>query len=277
MGANQPAAYQPGGQFYGATQAGGYQSGGPFALADPLSQQYNQLQSLQQLYGPQEALSGALGQQQIDALTGQTMLGQASLNQSILGQRQEAMYGQEDIDLQNQALGIQQGALQRQLGLVPQQYGLQQQQFGLQEQGIQAGAAQQMSNLNQQLGASGAYVNPGSNTQRGYITSNEQRAMQGVGLERQQAALSNKEQMAQLQDSQKQLDLQAQRLGISSQELKSRLDNALAQLGLQGKINSMQLMGETAKIQQGEISPYSGLIGMIMQRTSLPIASGQGG
>lgn len=278
----------PAGQNYQySTGTGGFDITNPYA-----NQQFQQqqLQGLLGLYGPELALSGSLGQQQIDALTAGGLYGQAQLQQQMNAAQQGAMYQLGGLGLQGQSLDIQKAALARQLGELPQQYNLQQQGFGLQEQQIGLGeqsawrgAQQQQRGIASQLTASGNPYSVGGGWQRQDVANQLQSQLQGfglnrqqIGLERQGAALNYAEKTASLQDAQKELGIQSQQLGLNESEVRSRLDNALAQMGLQGKIDATTLLAETSKIKQGMVSPLSGLIGLIGQATNMPLLAGGG-
>lgn len=236
-------------------------------------------QAIAGLFGPQQALSNALGQQQVTDIMQGGWFNQEALNNQMQQQQQEAGFQQQGFGLDTQSLGIQQGALARQLGELPQQYGIQQAGFGLQEQQIGLGetAAKQnealaRSQFNDQSAASGNAAGFGANQQRQSMTQNLQNQLanfginrQQVGLQRQGAAINYAEQTASLQDAQKQLGIQAQRLGLSEQEVTTRLNDALKQLGLQGDMDAAQVAQEISKVQQGMISPLSGMMGFFSQ------------
>lgn len=262
----------------------------PTQQITPYGTQVQDLQGLFNLYQPQFALAGALGNQQMNQLTAGNYFNNESLQAQMNQANQSAAFQQAGYGLDAQSLAIQQGALARQMNLLPQQYGIQQQQFGLQGQQLDLSqqeawqnAQQQQQGLASQLTASGNPYSVGGATQRQQIQTGLQNQLTGLGINRQQlglqqqsAGLNYQEQLASTQDAQKQLGIQSQRLGLSENEVTSRLDNALAQLGLQGQVNSYDLMNGISQIQQGEMSPLSGLISLIMQQTNLPLLAGQG-
>lgn len=244
----------------------------PAAVQGSPGQQNPQLQAILDLFnsavmGPTEAI----GNQQIGNLQDQMMLTRAGGDlQSQLAQ-QQAGFSQQGLGLQRQQLGIREDALAREMGLLPQQYGLQQQGFGLQEAEASYGAGQSRRALDSSATARGSFTSEGANQGRADISQQLQFALQGIGLQRGQAALSNQEQMAQLQDSKKMLGISSQQLGLSDTEVKARLQNALDQIGISSQMTTDQLLSEMYKIQQGEISPISGLIGDIYQLSGISL------
>jgi hypothetical protein len=160
------------------------------------------------------------------------------------------------------------------MDLLPQQFGLQNQGFDLAQQQANYGAMTGMRDLNSSQTARGAFTSGGANAHRGDINQNLAFQTQGIGLQRQGAGLNFKENQAQQQDAQKQLDIQSKRLGISGQEIKSRLDNALAQLGISSQVSANQILREAGKVQQGMISPYSGFFGDLSSIMGIPLLAG---
>jgi hypothetical protein len=220
--------------------------------------------------------SEMIGQGQINNLGDQNVLQQLQAMYSGQQQQQEAGFSLQNLGLDKNSLGIQQGALARQMALLPQQYGLQTQGFDLQQQQAQYGAMTGMRDLNSAATARGAFTAGGTQAARGDINESLQNSLANLGLQRQGAALNFKEQTAQQQDSQKQLDIQSQRLGISGDEIKSRLDNALAQLGIGSQISSEQILAEQQKVQQGMISPYETLFADLYNIAGVPLGAGAG-
>jgi len=233
--------------------------------------------SLQNLWNlEQPAISGILGsgqQQQQDLLN--QYLNQMQMNQLSGGlQQQEAGFQQQGNLLSGQSLGIQQGALQRQMGLLPQQYGLQTQGFDLSQAQQQANAANQMTDLNNQLSASGSFTNPGSTDQRNRINQNLQFGLQQLGLQRQGAQLNFAEQQAAQKDASAELGIQSKRLGISEQEISTRLDNALQQLGISGQVDKNQVLQAINQVRQGEATQLAPILGDLANASGMPILAG---
>lgn len=295
------------GQWQGIAAPGQIQQQGAAVGQAPggLYDQLGQLNALGSLYGPQMALAGALGQNQITGLEGQNFWTQQSLQNQINAANQGAYYQQAGLGLQGQSLGIQQGALSRQMAELPQQYGLTQQGFDIQGQrlGLQSqqvdlsqlgawqGAAQQQRSLASQLTASGNPYSVGGARSRQDIAEQLQNQMTGFGLERQGIGLSQQElglqrqgaainyyeQTAAAQDAQKELGIQSQQLGLNQSEIKSRLDTELNNLGIQGQVSSDQLLQAISQVKQGMITPLGNLASMIGQRLNLPFFAGQPG
>jgi hypothetical protein len=253
------------------------QNPGQYGMSGPGSQSLMDpsFQALLGAYGPQFAQAQAQGQQAIIPLYQQMqLLGPegALANQQA---QQQAGFSEQQIGLNQQQLGIQQGALTREMQLLPQQYGLQQQGFGLSETEAQQGYQQQLRGLNSASTASGSFTSTGANQSRGDLYNNLTNSLQNIGLQRQGAALTFAEQQAQQQDSQKQLGIQAKQLGISEDEVKARLNNALQQTGLSSTLSADQILGQIGQIQQGELSPLSGLLSQIAQLSGITLTGGQ--
>jgi hypothetical protein len=244
----------------------------------PLNPQIEQqMQQLQGQFGPlySQMLPGLVsGNNQYNSL--QDQLNQLWAGNSLQGQQlqQQNQFSLQNLGLDQSQLGIQQGALGRQNALLPQQYALQTQGFDLSQQGIQNSAAQQTRGLNSAQTARGAYTSIGANQGRQDIQTQLQQNLANLGLQRQGAALNYKEQQAQNADSQKQLDIQSKRLGISKDELNSRLQNALQQLGISGQINADQMWSEFNKVQNGEWSPFGSILSDVTNQMQLPLLSG---
>jgi len=214
---------------------------------------------LQNIYGQISDLGNQDIQQQMQAqLQGQNL-------------QQESGFSLANLGLDVNQLGVQQGTLTRQEALLPQQYGLQTQGFDLSQQAAQYGAMQNMRNLNSSATASGAFTAAGTNASRGDINEQLQNTLANLGLQRQGAALNFEESKAQQQDAQKQLDIQSKRLGISGDEIKSRLDNALQQLGISSQISSEQILAEQGKVAQGIPSAYEPLFADLYSMIGSPI------
>jgi hypothetical protein len=188
--------------------------------------------------------------------------------------QQQNQFSLQNLGLDTQSLGIQQGALGRQQALLPQQYALQTQGFDLSQQGIQNSAAQQTRGLNSSQTARGAYTSIGANQGRQDIQTQLQQNLANLGLQRQGAALNFQEQQAQNADSEKQLDIQSKRLGISKDELSARLNNALAQLGISGQVSANQLLQGFSQAASGEFTPLNNILPDVANQLQMPLLSG---
>lgn len=191
--------------------------------------------------------------------------------------QQEAGFSQQGIGLQQQQLGVREAALARQMGLLPQQYDITKSNYDIQEQQLRYGADVATRNVNSGATARGAYTAIGTNQARGDIQSQLGFNLGLLGNQRKSSQLSFQEQQAQQQDAQKMLNIQSQQLGLSSQEVQARLQNALNQIGISANVSVDQLLSEAYKVQQGEISPIAGLFGDIYQLSgvTLPGAGSQ--
>ena len=183
--------------------------------------------------------------------------------------QQETGFQQQLLGLSQQGLGIQQGALQRQQVLDPKLYGIEQQQYGLSAQqiaqsraDIQRQGAQQVHGEISSNAASGNLFTAGGREGLANTRANIASALksndiqrQGLGLSEKQSALTFNEQMAALRDQQKNLNLTAQRYGISAEELQARLQNSLQNIN-EGNISTIlgyQQEGLQNSLQLGQI------------------------
>lgn len=247
-----------------------------FGMSNPGSQSFMspELQAIMGAYGTQFGQAEAQVNQGMIPLYQQMQMIGPQTDFSNQQAQQQAGFSTQQIGLSQEQLGIQQGALSRQMQLLPQQYGLQQQGFGLQEQEAGQSYNQQLRGLNSAATASGAFTAQGTNDSRGDLYTNLANSMQNIGLQRQGAALTFQEQQAQQQDSQKELGIQSKQLGISEDEVKARLNNALQQNGLSATLDADQVLGEINKIQQGEVSPLSGLLPILQAAGAVSLTGG---
>jgi hypothetical protein len=215
-----------------------------------------------------------LGQAQINSLGRQSdLVGlQGGLQSDIA--KQGAGWQLQDIGLSREGLGVQQGALARQMSLLPQQYGLQQQGFDITQKQEQQNADISQRNANEQAAARGAYTSVGANWARGDISQNLQNQFGQLGVQRQQAALNFKEQQAQQKDANSMLGIQVKKLGLSEEDVRGRLPNALDQIGISSQISVDQLLSEQYKTQQGMLSPLQGLFGDLYSMGGITVPSG---
>lgn len=216
-----------------------------------------------------------------------TQLGALLANQQnqsgLINQQQGIDFAR--LGIQGDQLEIQQGALNRALGLAPQNEALTQKQFGLNKEDIAASADQARFNaMRQQQGltsaatARGANVTQGYredqgaiNTQLGFTLGGIGRQGQRLDVSKQQHALDYGEQQAQLRDQQKNLGLVAKGLGLSHQEVETRTQNALNQLGLSTAISTGDIYNAIIQAQTGAFSPITQLLPMISQLSGITI------
>jgi hypothetical protein len=272
-----PAAYQPGGQYYGATQGEAYGLHGETAMADTSPGILNDIYS--QWYNNQYLPNQASMKAQTDLLQNQIDLTglQSGLSSRVAGQN--AMFSMADIGLSREQLGIQQGTLARQMGLLPQEYALQGRQFDVQGRRLDEqtkeswlGAAEQQRAAKGAGIAQGNLMLPGAPQQRADIAQHLQNALTNIGfsrddlqIAREKAALDYQEKQAQQKDAEKQLGVQAKRLGLSEDEVRARLQNSLDQIGISSAVSVDQLLGEIQKVEQGGTSVFSPLFAALQQ------------
>lgn len=265
--------YQPSTGFQ--TQTGPYTGG---AQVSPMGtgalQQYssNPAQDLTSLFN--QAVTNpynAAQTQQSDSLQNQLALIMGGYTNQSDYLNQQAGFDTQNLNLTQQQYGIQEGGLNREATLLPQLNAIAQQQYDLQTQQANQSAQQQTRGSNSAATASGAYTSIGHNQQLGDIQSQLQNSLQNIGLQRQQHNLSYEEQLAALGDSRKQLGIMESRLGISRDEITARLQNGLNQLGLSSAMSVDQLVGELGKIESGDYSLVSSLMGDFASLTGIPL------
>ena len=206
---------------------------------------------------------------------------------------------QQDYGFQKQRLGLQgQGdaitrqALLRQLGLLGSEYGIQQQGFGLQGQSIQQaigsakyGSARQTEQFRGSEGAKGAVGTKGYGSGMADIRkalsdqlSTLGREQKRLGLSEKSAALSFKENKAEINDALAKLKLKAKERGITANELYAHLQNALTKTGLSQFLtvaDILQQSGPLGGAQQG-LGATTGLLDYMTNfgSTQLPDLAG---
>lgn len=218
--------------------------------------------------------NAALSQDAINSLMQSLGFSNEQLGLNTNQAQQAAGFAQQGLGLQNAGLGIQFGANERQAALLPQLHDLALQEFQAQEGSANRNADASLRNLNSALTPRGAFTSVMGNAQRGDISSQLSEQLSGIGRQRQQSELNYSEQIAQNADAKKQLGLMQQQLGLSGDEISARLNNTLAQLGLQNRMNVAQLLGEIGKVQRGEYSPVTQLLGDIYSISGLQIPAG---
>ena len=258
-----PGTWSQGGFYPDASQMQGWQNMYQAGVIDP-----NNAAIASQIgdnFDPNNpnSVGGILGQ----SITLQDMMSGTKAGEA----QQEAGWGLQGIDLSRQSLGIQQNALARQMALLPQQYDIQKQGFDITQRGEQQSADLRAYALNNQAAAQGAYTAAGTNVGRTGIQQNLQNQFGQLNLQRQDADLTFQERQAQQQDAEKQLGVAAKRLDLSTDELRGRLTNTLAQLGISNQISVNQIMSEAAKVNQGRYSPIAGLINLLFTAQNTPI------
>lgn len=250
---------------FGNVYVGPAASNDPASLLDQFTQLFN---------GAIGAPSQALTDDMISSIMQQLGFSQEGLGLQTGQANQAADFARRGLGLQQGGLDIQLGANARQSALLPQLHDLALQEFSAQEGQAQRGADVSLRNLNSSLTPRGAFTSVMGNAQRGDIASQLTETLGGIGRQRQGNELNFQEQLAQNADARKQLGLMQQQLGLSGDEIESRLSNTLAQLGLQGRMSVAQLLGELSKVQRGETSPITQLMGDIYAMSGLQIPAG---
>lgn len=268
----------------GGTQYGAYSpatGGNPTPPVTPQGsiaeqQQQAQLGALGGLYNQAVVQPyNAYANQQVGDLQSQLALLLAGNQQQTGYANQQYQSGLAGLGIQGAGLGIQQGALARQLPYMSAMHGLDLQNLQSEREMAQLGSRQQQQSLEHATVAGGAVGSVGS--EQGYkdITQQLNSALAGIGRQETGSNLSYQEQVAQHYDAEKQLGLMGQQLGLSKTDITNRLQQTLDQIGIGGMMSVNQIMGEISKIQQGQLSPLSGMIGQIMAAAGMPIPGGQ--
>lgn len=258
---------------------------------------YNSL--LGQLFAHQDTQGGLLQQQQSNQLRNVDLQGEGlGLQREILA-RQRGLMPQQNA-LQEQLYALNQSAINANRGELNQMFGLGQQDISR----ARGEAAQQYGNARQDLSGSlaarGAGITPGATTgfnrlsdqlasqlagldsqsQKNQVGYNARlgdigRAEQQQGINRQQYGLNYGEQLKQLEDQEKNLNLLAKSHGISREEIENRTQQALAQLGLSTTLSAGQIYESIINAQNGKFDSLTPILGAIYQYIGLrPVANG---
>ena len=195
-------------------------------------------------------------------------ISQQQLADSAQQQSQEAGFSQAQLGVQGANLGLSNQQLQATAG----PGGFQQQQQGLTAAEQAFGLGQSQRALRSAATATGSVNTSGTQQKWSDLLSQ-------YGFQQQQAGLTTKEQNEAYQIQQGQLANAAKSLGISSQEVTSRLNNALNQLGLQGSLDTLGVAQAIQQLQSGFLSgPMATAIQEVLGAAGLPIqAFGSGG
>lgn len=255
----------------------GYDSGLSQARAGSNRQQYqaqggpqqtagtNFLRDLSDYLARTMANTNANARQQTDLLSGQIGMLQGNQQTQAGYINQDQGFGTARIGLNREGLGVQQGALNRATALLPQQHALTLQ--GLQDQLAQAkyGAGMQRRSLGAQATVQGATVSTGARQgfkdimkQLGFSKKDIRRATRSENL-------GFGERQASLADQQKQLNLASRGLDMDAQELQSRTQRALEQLGLSTAISVNDIMRAINDVNAGRFNVLQQYLGPIYQ------------
>lgn len=203
--------------------------------------------------------------------------------QALAGERNDLAGRGQFLDtgygLDKEAYELMAGSTGRRLGNLPQLQGLANQGFDIQEGDIKRQNASQLRGVKSSATSRGAMASQGYRDDVSDLTGDLNSALGGLGIDRSRSALDFKEQGAgindeynrgrigfrnsenqfnynkeQLASANRQLDIESQKLGISADETKARINNAIQQLGISGVADANAIMLEMSKIDQGLIS-----------------------
>jgi hypothetical protein len=180
----------------------------------------------------------------------------------------------QGLGLDQSQLGVQQGALQRQYGLLPQENALAQQSLAQQTEQAKYGASQATQAANSQWTPTGNFTSIAHGRQNANIQQQLAFQMANIGRQGEQQKLTYNEQIASLGDQQKQLDIMGQRLGLSGEEIRSRLNTALQQLGISTMMSADQIATEIAKVAGGQTSILGSGLNDILTTAGITIPAG---
>ena len=216
------------------------------------------------------SVTGAIQAQNAPALANQGL--QASLLQKQMGQIQPDL--QQAGDYATAMAGYQLGGQDinaKQVGLQQQgteaSYGNQQQQYGLQQQGIQQQQQEQaLSFQNQMQGiiggsaASGALNTEGS--KQAQSTAQQQNVFAGQTIGREQTSLGLQEKLSagDFARAQQNYGLIGQANGLAQQEVKTRLESGLQQLGESSGASADSLVSQMGGVLSGESTGVGGTL-----------------
>jgi hypothetical protein len=140
--------------------------------------------------------------------------------------------GGRKIDLRQQGIDVDRTALGRQPGFLTTLHNIAGQGFDLTRAGQAAQAAQNRRGLEANLTGRGAFTSVGGQQGRYDIATDLVRQTQGTNLEQQGETARYFENMAQVGDQSKRLDIAASGLGLDREQLKNELNKGLSRLGL---------------------------------------------
>lgn len=253
------------------------------------------LQLLQQYFSGSQGntFQAGLGVQ-TSALEGQLPLNQATTASQIGETSQQAGLQQAGLALSGQGIGIQQQGLAAESGLSSYQQGIETQQYGLSQQNLQqqlgqlaTGRTEALQGMQTNAAASGVAGGHSSGTaQYGAATGDQQQLqalqkqygynVEDVKREIAQGAIGQKSEVAGYQYSQgdlarqqEQLGLAAQQNGLSEDEVTSRLNYGIQQLGLQGSITAADIMQQLGSTEAGGAGSLMSILGPLAQITGL--------
>lgn len=242
--------------------------------------QYDLIGQLQQiLSNPQFAQ----GQMNFDSILGSLFQNTGMYDWQAGNLQTNADFSLRELGLEGQGLDIQRASLGRQAPLLNQEWDISNQQYQTQLQGLDQavqeswqGAGRATRGLGSQETARGAFGSQGHHEGLQDISTQLKNSLSTIDRERtqlnlghQSSQLQYQEQLAKIGDAEKQLDLSSQRLGLSKEEITSRLNQSLQQLGLGTVLDSTSLLSEIAKMERGDYSPLSSMIGEIYAYSGL--------
>jgi hypothetical protein len=215
------------GAISGQQQAGGFQSA---------------LDFFTQMYGPgfiQNDINDSVYQGQIGALSGY----QSEQTKLLNDQYQNALAG---LGLQNQGIDVTQAGNLRTIDYYNHLQDLASQLLGVNQEDTKNAATTATRNVNSSATARGAFNAPGTGWQRDDIQSDLASTLQQLQLGYDKESAGYSEGISNLYEQNQMLDLQAQQLGLNSDQLRTQLDMGLARLGLDTTLSINDLMGKLA-------------------------------
>lgn len=250
---------------------------GPTGAPQPNQQPQSVLDQI--LSGYQQQSAAALGQEQ----AGLTNL---DISQLMGNQAIGEQYGQGLESLLQQQLGInqQQSGLNLQEQYNPIYHLLQNQGYGLQRGGIEQAIGQAGNTREQELknfygseATSGALGAPGQKNQYDQIQYQYQQQMENLNRQLQQLGLTQKgsdtqyqQQQAQEKIQQQSIDNMAQQLGFNKGDLGRRIDQAINNLNLQGRVSAGQIAQAYQDSLNGVYNNLSSILPYIMESGNIP-------
>lgn len=193
-------------------------------------------------------------------------LQEQKLRGDIAAKQKENALDTRDVSAKRKRLGMEPGFIERAFGL------------DTREQANAEGKARDqystgLRNLYSDATARGALTTKGARDQRGDLASQLMRNLEDVGVARGRSQLGKERSLADTQQAQALLDTEAQKIGLSGQDLQRQLDQGLAQLGLQGQINGMDLAVALASTDVEKVKAASQVTQMLAALTPQQAAS----
>lgn len=235
-------------------------------------------QNLGNTYANQGVQSRYLGQQQGFA-DQRNALDQQGLALERQGLGDRSQYLAQGFSLDSQANNLQAGDVFRQQQVNPEYERMANEAFGLQESDLRRQTLAAKQAAESQAVGRGSLGSAGHGRDISNLDADLSSSLAGIGLDRSKSALDFMQKRLGLQDqaigaeitggklqnqfnynkqqlasANKQLDIESKKLGLSGQETKARIQNALDQLGISTAADVNSILLEMNKIDQGLIS-----------------------